>query len=90
MKGRHSSIVAAIGLVISAPVSAEEIKSTAYTPRELAHCMMKRLRANTAESYRGAFKACKKQFESARAERPADATMTAATRPENAKENAKE
>jgi hypothetical protein len=87
MNGRHSSIVAAIGLVIAAPVIAEDLKSPAYTPRELAHCMMKRLRVNNSESYRGAFKACKQQFESARADRPADATMTAATLPpENSKE----
>ncbi|HEY2462769.1 MAG TPA: hypothetical protein VGI32_01810 [Steroidobacteraceae bacterium] len=86
MNGRHSSIVAAIGLVISAPVFAEDQKSPAYTPRELAHCMMKRLRANTAESYRGAFKACKEQFETARSDRPTDAAMTVAKLPENTKE----
>jgi hypothetical protein len=48
--------------------------------------MMKRLRANTAESYRGAFKACKEQFETARSDRPTDAAMTVAKLPENTKE----
>lgn len=51
--------------------------------------MMKRARANTAESYREAYKACKDQFESGQSEsgqsdRAADA-MTAARVPEDPK-----
>ena len=52
----------------------------------MAHCMMKRGRANSAEPYRDAYKACKNQFESARSERDADTKMTAATLPENQKQ----
>jgi hypothetical protein len=81
MNGRHASIVVAIGLAASAPAFAGDLKSPAFTPRQLAHCVMKRVRANSAESYRDAYKACKDQFESAPSDRPADATMTAATLP---------
>jgi hypothetical protein len=85
MKGRHSSIVVAISLATSAAVYGGDLNSPAFTPRQMAHCMMKRVRANTAEPYREAYKACKNQFESARSERAADANMTAATLPENSK-----
>lgn len=83
MNGRHSSIVVAISLVTSAPAFAANLRSPAFTPRELAHCMMKRLRSNTAESYRGALRACQEQLDSAHAER-AD-SVTAATIPETPK-----
>jgi hypothetical protein len=86
MHGRHSSILVAVSLVASAPVFAEDIKSSAVTPRELAHCMMKRLRANTSESYRGAFKACREEIDAARSDRPSDTAMNAATLPENPKQ----
>ena len=85
MNGRHSSIVVAISLVASAPAFAGDSKSPAFTPRQLAHCMMKRARANSAESYRDAYRACKDQFESAQADRAAD-TMTAARVPEDPKQ----
>ena len=70
---------------LKAPAFASDLNSPAFTPRQMAHCMMKRVRANSAESYRDAFKACKSQFESVRSDRPADTSMTAATLPENPK-----
>jgi hypothetical protein len=82
----HCSILVAVSLVASVPVFADDSKSPAVTPRELAHCMMKRLRTNSSESYRGAFKACREQFDSARSDRPADTAMNAATLPENPKQ----
>jgi hypothetical protein len=84
MNGRHFSIVIATGLVTSAPVFADDSKSPALTPRQLAHCMLKRVRANSAESYRDAYKACKDQLESAQSDRAADA-MTAGRLPEDPK-----
>jgi hypothetical protein len=84
MNRRHSSFVVAISLVASAPAFAGDLKSPAFTPRQLAHCMMKRARANSAESYRDAYKACKDQFESMQSDRAAD-TMTAARVPEDPK-----
>ena len=86
MNGRHSSILVAVSLAASAPVLADDIKSPAVTPRELAHCMMKRLRANTSESYHGAFKACREQFDATRSDRPTDTAMNAAKQPENPKQ----
>lgn len=85
MNGRHSAILAAIGLATSAPAYGADSNSPAFTPRQMAHCMMKRLRANTAESYRDAFKACKSQFDSERSDRPTDTAMTVATLPEDPK-----
>jgi hypothetical protein len=85
MNGRHSSIVVAISLAASAPAFAGDLKSAAFTPRQLAHCMMKRARANAAESYRDAYKACKDQFESAQTDRAAD-TVTASTLPRDPKQ----
>lgn len=84
VNGRQSSIVVAIGLAASAPAVAGDLYSPAFTPRQMAHCMMKRVRANTTESYRDAFKACKDQFYSARSDRPTDPALTAAL-PENPK-----
>ena len=85
MSGRHTPIVVAMSLVASAPALAGDLTSPPFTPRQMAHCMMKRLRANTTESYREAFKTCKGQFESARPDHPAEATMTAAALPDKAK-----
>jgi hypothetical protein len=85
MNGRHSVIVAAISLATSAPVFAGDSNSPAFTPRQMAHCMMKRVRANGTESYHDAFKACKSQFEAARSDHPADTAITAATQAENPK-----
>jgi hypothetical protein len=86
----HSSILVAVSLVASVPVFADDLKSPAVTPRELAHCMMKRLRANTSESYRGAFKACREQFASEQVESArsasSDAPLSAAALPANPKQ----
>ena len=72
MTGRHCSMVVAIGLATSAPAFAGDLDAPAVTPRQMAHCMMKRLRANTAESYRDALKACKSEFAAARPARAGD------------------
>ena len=85
MNGRHSAILAAIGLATSAPAFGADSNSPAFTPRQMAHCMMKRVRTNAAESYRDAFKACKSQFDSVRADRPTDTAMTGVTPPEDPK-----
>jgi hypothetical protein len=86
MNGRQSAIVVAISLVTSAPAFAGDSNSPAFTPRQMAHCMMKRFRANTAESYRDAFKACKSQFDLVRSDRPTNSAITAAAQPETPKQ----
>jgi len=86
MNGRHSSIVVALSLAAAAPVCAGDLNSPVFTPRQMVHCMMKRARANSAEPYRDAYKACKSQFESARSDLAADSAITAARFPENPKQ----
>jgi hypothetical protein len=76
MNRRHSSMAVAVSLAISAPALAGDSNTLSATPREMAHCMMKRLKANNSESYRAAFKACKEQFDTAQAERPPETAMT--------------
>jgi hypothetical protein len=51
--------------LVTLPALAEEPKDSAATPRQVAHCMMKRLRADRTESYRDAFKGCKHDLEAA-------------------------
>jgi hypothetical protein len=84
MIGRHSAIAISVTLISSAPALAGDLLYSAATPRQLAHCMVKRLRANNTESYRDALKACRNGVDSVRPEPPADA-LTAATLPENPK-----
>jgi hypothetical protein len=55
--------------LVAVPVHAQELQSASFTPREMAHCMMKRFRANHSESYREAYKACKEEFDLAQADR---------------------
>jgi hypothetical protein len=86
MNGRQSAIVVAVSLVASAPAFAGDATSPAFTPRQMAHCMMRRLRANSTESYREAFKACKSQFDLVQSDRPTDTPMTAAAQPQTSKQ----
>jgi hypothetical protein len=85
MNGRHAAIVVAISLAASAPAFSGDSNSPAFTPRQMAHCVMKRVRAKTEESYRDAYKACKSQFDSEPSGRPTDAAITAAALSENPK-----
>ena len=52
-----------VSLAATIPAVADDVKSSALTPRLVAHCMLARVRANQSESYRDAFKACKRQLE---------------------------
>ncbi|HEV7358688.1 MAG TPA: hypothetical protein VGN99_11905 [Steroidobacteraceae bacterium] len=62
------SLLITTATLIAVPALAEELKAS-FTPREMAHCMMKRFRANHSESYRDAYNACKAQFDLAQADR---------------------
>jgi hypothetical protein len=77
-------IPAAVALLISTTAVSEDLKAS-FTPREMAHCMMKRLRAHNNESYRDAYKTCKQQFDSAEADRATETAMTGPTPPAPAK-----
>jgi hypothetical protein len=74
-----------IAMLISAAALGDDLKNASFTPREMAHCMMKRLRAHNSESYRDAFKTCKQQFDTAEAARSTETAMTQTTPPEPAK-----
>lgn len=74
---RHYSTLVAVSVAISAPAFAAD-SMPSFTPREMAHCMMKRLRADTSKSYRDAFKACKEQFASTEADRSTETASTVA------------
>jgi len=76
MNRRNSSMAVAVSLAISAPVIAGDSNTLPATPREMAHCVMKRLKTNNSESYRDAFKVCKAQFDSAQADRSTETAMT--------------
>jgi hypothetical protein len=67
-------LAAAPTLLLTTPALAQEPKDSAATPRQVAHCMMKRLRADRSESYRDAFKACKQEL-TAEADSNADTAM---------------
>ncbi|HTD74762.1 MAG TPA: hypothetical protein VK652_14620 [Steroidobacteraceae bacterium] len=74
MSRRISIMPVMISLLIAAPliavpVHAQELQKASFSPREMAHCMMKRFRANHSESYREAYKACKEEFDLAQADR---------------------
>ena len=74
MRPRYSTLAVMAMLLITVPLMAvpapaEESRKASFTPREMAHCMMKRFRADHAESYRDAYKACKEQFDLAQADR---------------------
>ena len=73
-----------LSLFIAAPVLAgdatnADLRNASFTPRQMAHCMMKHLRTHNPESYRDAYKACKEKFdELAQADRSETAMNEAA------------
>lgn len=66
---------AAILLVITMPAVAGDGKNSAVTPRQMANCMVKRMKASRTESYRDAFNGCKEQFASAQRDRTPESAM---------------
>ncbi len=74
MSRRHSIMPVMVSLLMAAPfiavpTLAEELQKASFTPREMAHCMMKRFKAHHSESYRDAYNACKEQFDLAHSDR---------------------
>jgi len=49
-------------MLLAMPALAQEPKDSVSTPHQVAHCIMKRLRADRTESYRDAFKNCKQDL----------------------------
>ena len=57
-----------LALLMAVPAMADETKASNPTPRQMAHCMMARVKVTPTETYKTAFKACRAQFESVPAE----------------------
>jgi hypothetical protein len=80
---RSAAIAASVSsiLTLAAPAWADEPKSAAITPRQMAHCVIQRIhedrRGERTESYKDAFKACKQDL-AAEAERGTATAMNAA------------
>lgn len=66
-----------LALLMSLPAAADDSKNSIPTARQMAHCMMARVKASPSENYKTAFKVCREQFESAANE----------TQPVNARNN---
>jgi hypothetical protein len=52
----------AAALLVSLPAAAGDNGSPNFTPRQMAHCVMHRVKDSPSESYKSAFRACKDQF----------------------------
>lgn len=76
----NGTVSAALVIVLAAalPAAAGDFQNSSVTPRELVHCMMKRMKADRTQSYRAVFKACRQDLEAAQPARTGDTAMNAA------------
>ena len=69
-------------LMLTTAASADEPKTAAVTPRQMAHCVIQRIhedrRGDRTESYKDAFKACKQDL-AAEADRGSATAMNSAS-----------
>jgi hypothetical protein len=70
-------------LAVTQPAAANDKNS--IDPREVAHCMVSRMKANRGESYREAFKVCKQQLDPSNREANGTTAMNTANVPEQPK-----
>jgi hypothetical protein len=67
MNKAFAAVVAiCLGLILATytvPAHAADADGPSVSPRKVAHCMLKRMKAAQTESYRDAFKACKDQLD---------------------------
>jgi hypothetical protein len=54
-----------IGVLVALPAVAGDEHDQNFTPRQMAHCVMHRVKDAPGESYKTAIKACKNQFDAA-------------------------
>jgi hypothetical protein len=54
-----------IAVLFSLPAMAGDDRSPNFTPRQMAHCVMHRVKDTPSESYKTAIKACKSEFDAA-------------------------
>jgi hypothetical protein len=74
-----------LALLISTAAAADDTKNSSPTARQMAHCMLARVRASPKESYKTAFKVCREQFESMAEEAPAPSAVNAMNNADAAK-----
>jgi hypothetical protein len=83
-----TSSFAAITLMVTTAAIADEPKTAAVTPRQMAHCLIQRIhedrRGERTESYKEAFKACKQDL-AAEADRSTTTAMNSANDTEASK-----
>lgn len=60
------SAAAAILLATALPAAAGDFQNSSVTPRELVHCMMKRMRADRSQAFHVVFEACRHDLTAAR------------------------
>jgi hypothetical protein len=74
--------IAALTIAVMFSLSAaagDDITSPNFTPRQMAHCVMHRVKDSPSESYKAAIKACKAEFDAAASnERDAQTAMNTA------------
>lgn len=69
------SAALAISLAATLPAAAGDFQDSSVTPRELVHCMMKRMKADRTQTYRAVFKACRQDLEAAQPAHAGDTAM---------------
>jgi hypothetical protein len=57
----------AVAVLFSLPAVAGDARSLNFTPRQMAHCVMHRVKDSPSESYKNAYRACKDQFDASAA-----------------------
>lgn len=65
-KASTAMVAICLGLMLSTytlPAHSADDDGPTVSPRKVAHCMLKRMRASQMESYRDAFKACRDQLQ---------------------------
>lgn len=71
-------------LVVALPAAAAD--KSAINPRQVAHCMLSRMKADQHESYREAFKVCKQQADPANRDAAGTTAMNTASVTEHPKQ----
>jgi ABC-type transporter MlaC component len=65
-----------IAVMFSLSAAAGDAANPNFTPRQMAHCVMHRVKDSPSESYKAAIRACKEEFDSAASnERDAQTAM---------------
>jgi hypothetical protein len=75
-----------LGAALAVALPAAAADKSAINPRQVAHCMLSRMKANQSESYREAFKVCKQQVDPASRDTAGTTAMNTAGSSEHPKQ----